>query len=383
MPHITNIWIIIFSTVVGVMAYAMMLPVNIIHMNSLGWNATVIGIFSALPPMVIFLLAHPIGQLMEKYGRKRLYLTAKIIIALISIMFMLSDSIYVWLVTNIIIGLCAAALWPIGDSYIAEYAPQESKGKYTGIYQMLLGASYAIGPFIPAYFTLTHSTSIIIITVIGIVSTIPVFRLDMKHSADSEPSTLRLKHALVLAPMLLIMAVIGGMYEVGTVIMGTVHAINIGIVAHSAAYVAAAIGLGSFLCQYPMGIMADRMPVQRLINIAIFVLLLSSAATLFISSFAGMIVIALLWGAFGGAIYTLCMIKVSREFSGSDIRMITSLMISAYTLGFMIAPPVSGMTMDAMPRYGLPAFLTIVSVIALCAITLWGRKQLKKPNAAR
>ncbi len=57
-------------------------------------------------------------------------------------------------------------------------------------------------------------------------------------------------------------------------------------------------------------------------------------------------VCAALWGAMGGALYTLSMIRVAHDFADSSALAGTSAMIAGYTVGGSVGPLVSGWAFD-------------------------------------
>lgn len=375
MKDILNIWLIIISATIGITAYTFLLPVNIIHLNSLGFSATQIGIFIAIPSVLVFLISPQLANLLDRFGGKNLFFLSKIVICLAITLFTISDSFYFFCFVNFIIGMCAAFLWPFTDAFIAKYAPTNKKGHYTGLYQMFVGAAYTMGPLLAARYVMSYSESIIIIFLISIASMFPMifikFELEFGRQ-DSEK--IKLIKYLFLAPFLMIVAFIGGLFEVGTISMGTIHSLQLGFSGSQASYIVAAIGLGSFILQYPIGKIADKFDVTALLKIFIFILFLTSIATFYIINFNGMIAIAVIWGAIGGGLYTLSIVAISKNYQDKTVDILTSLMVTIYTLGSMIAPAIAGFLIDEKGDLGLPIFLTLITGVSIFASAFFRRK---------
>jgi MFS family permease len=378
MNYQKNIYLFIFSGFFGLVAYAMMIPVNIIRLHDLGYSSGMIGLFSSIPPLMILAVSPFLAYFQKLFGRKNLLFATKFLIAIVPMGFVLSDDFIFWCFMHFLIGIFAAILWPFTDSYIAEYTDISIKGRMTGLYQTLVGAAYAIGPVIPSFFKLSHGISIYIIITLELIAVIPIWFIRFQTSEDKhdQQEKLSYKHIITSATPLVILALLGGMYEIGTFSMGTLQAINIGIASVAAGYIPAANGFGSFLFQYPLGLIADRFHVDRIINASLILLLLSSLALFITKTFYPLIFLSAVWGALGGGIYTLIMVKISKQFKGTQVRTLTGVMISFYTLGYLIAPAISGVMMDHSPEKGLPIFLTAICGICMLGIFIMKDKKI-------
>ncbi len=375
MKDILNIWLIIISATIGITAYTFLLPVNIIHLNSLGFSATKIGIFIAIPSVLVFLISPQLAYLLDRFGGKNLFFLSKIVICLAIPLFTVSDSFYLFCFVNFIIGLCAAFLWPFTDAYIAKYAPTDKKGHYTGLYQMFIGAAYTIGPVLAASYVMSYSEAIIVIFFISLASMIPMLFIKFKlEIGKRDAQKIKLLKYFLVAPFLMIVALIGGLFEVGTISMGTVHSLKLGFSGSQASYIVAAIGLGSFALQYPIGKIADKFDVTSLLKIFIFILFLTSVAIFYVTNFEGMIVIAIIWGAVGGGLYTLSIVAISKNYQDKTVDILTSLMVTIYTLGSMIAPAIAGFLIDGQGKLGLPIFLITISILSIFISFFFSKK---------
>ena len=157
-------------------------------------------------------------------------------------------------------------------------------------------------------------------------------------------------------PLLVVIACAGGVFEAG---LGSVSAANAsasGLDLSAAASVAGAIGVGSFLCQLPAGLAADRFALRRVFTAAALLLLASSVAFGFADRAAWLMWAAgLVWGGVGGALYTLTMVEVAHQFQGRATAGGAAAMITGYTAGprwgrSPVAPPCSTAACPAWPH---------------------------------
>ena len=163
---------------------------------------------------------------------------------------------------------------------------------------------------------------------------------------------------------------VGGVFEVGLGSITTAYGSQIGMNLAAATSIAGALGMGSFLFQYPTGWLADHMPARRLFALGAGVLVLSAVAFVQAATWPTLIwICAAAWGGIGGALYTLSMIRVAHDFADSSALAGTSAMIAGYTAGGALGPTVSGWMFDHFGVAGQGAWLTLLALGLW--VTLW------------
>jgi predicted MFS family arabinose efflux permease len=136
-------------------------------------------------------------------------------------------------------------------------------------------------------------------------------------------------------------------FEVGLGSVTTAYGSQTGLSLAAATSIAGALGIGSFLLQYPTGWLADHLPPRRLFAGGAALLLASALAFTQAVHWPVLIwVCAVAWGAIGGALYTLSMIRVAHDFADTSALAGTSAMIAGYTAGGALGPIVSGWAFD-------------------------------------
>ena len=73
-------------------------------------------------------------------------------------------------------------------------------------------------------------------------------------------------------------------------------------------------------------------------------------------------IIAFVWGAAGGCLYTLAMTGMAQRFSGSKVLSATTLMVMSYTVGGISGPAVAGYAVEWSPLIG-PIVLFVVALL--------------------
>ncbi|HET6787731.1 MAG TPA: MFS transporter, partial [Aquabacterium sp.] len=147
---------------------------------------------------------------------------------------------------------------------------------------------------------------------------------------------------------------------------------QIGLTLAAATSIAGAVGIGSFVLQYPTGWLADHVRSHRLFASGAVLLLLSALAFVQAAHWPALIwVCALVWGAVGGALYTLSMIRVAHDFADTSALAGTSAMIAGYTAGGALGPLVSGWMLD---HFGIGGQGWWLGALALSLLLMQGRR---------
>jgi MFS family permease len=140
-------------------------------------------------------------------------------------------------------------------------------------------------------------------------------------------------------------------------------------------------GLGGMLLAFPAGMVIDRLanPTEgrRTLMLVLVALLLAASLLLFgVHEAPGLMwLVAAVWGAAGGNLYTLTMTDISSRESGITLVNSTAVLVLAYTLGALIASSVSGALIDVSPWLGFPWVLVLVSGLATAALVRTRRRR--------
>jgi len=184
--------------------------------------------------------------------------------------------------------------------------------------------------------------------------------------ARPEARSATLWTALRLRPALVWIAFAGGVFETGLASISAAHGAQLGLSVAAATSIAGALGLGSFVLQYPAGWLADRLPISRVVGGAGVLLLIGTVAFASSGSWTELLwVSAFLWGAVGGALYTLAMVRVSHDFAASSAIAGAAAMISGYTVGGALGPIAAGLALEQSGVAGLAGWLALLATSVL------------------
>jgi MFS family permease len=362
------VWRLGAATTLIVTAFAMTGPVLAVLLQQAGHGTAFVGAFAMLPFLMVGLLIPVMPRLLKRWGAVRTYRAGAALQLAGVVGYALADHAAVWALCSIVTGCGSAALWNTTEALLAEEAPPGMRGRVMGLYQTALGAALAVGPFLPGVLHLEARPALWLAA--GMVGACLLLALTARPHVPREGPR---EHtgtwqALRLVPWLALLAFCGGVFEAGLGAVGAAHASGSGMSLRAAASVAGAIGVGSFLLQYPAGWAADRYPLRTVFTVAAAALLAASIAMAFVSRLPWLLwACGLVWGGVGGALYTLTMVQVAHAFAGRATAGGTAAMITGYTWGGALGPLASGSALQAGGTGGLALCLSLLALVALAA----------------
>lgn len=369
MTAMAVVWRLAFATSLIVLAFAMAAPVLAISLQQAGHGTTAIGAFAMIPFLMVALLIPVVPRLLARWGIVRAYRGGCLLQLAGMLGFALGEGLLVWSAAAVAGGIGAAALWNATEALLAREAPPERRGRVMGLYQTALGAALALGPFVPGL--LGWGVRPVLWAGAVLVAGCCLLAVAVPRHATTEPPPHPASgtwHALRTVPLLAGLACAGGVFEAGLSSVSAAYASATGLGLSAAASVAGAIGVGSFLCQYPAGFAADHFRPVTVFSAAALLLLVASAAVALAPAAPWVLwAVGVVWGGVGGALYTLAMVRVAHEFAGRATAGGAAAMITGYTLGGTVGPLASGAALQWGGATGLAATLGSLALATLVA----------------
>jgi MFS family permease len=372
--NIGAVWRLCGATALIVLANALAYPVLAVRLQQLGYSTGTVGFFAMIPWLLVGLLIQAMPRLITRWGLVRSYQWGCLLELAGGLGYVLGDGLAVWACASVAAGVGAAALWNAAEALLAQEAPVAYRGRAMGLYQTSLGAALAIGPLMPAALgwearqMLWLSAAVLVLCVAVALTT---RRETAATAANGHAGGWK---ALRGMPILAGIAFASGVFEIGLSSVIAAHMSAKGLSLGAAASVAGAIGVGSFLCQYPAGWAADKFKPAAVFSAAGWLLLAGCAVCAFADLAPWLLWVAgAIWGGVGGALYTLAMVRVAHDFAGKGAAIGAAATIAGYTWGGAIGPVASGLTVE---RAGLTGLSVLLGAIALG--TLLGARKLVK-----
>ncbi len=363
-----GLWRVMLGTALVVLSYSLLNPVLAVRLQMAGVSSTAIGLFATLPFISVALLVPVVPHVFARLGVGQAYRLGLCLELAACLGYLLTESYALWCGLGLMAGVGAAAAWNATEALIAHNVPPSHRGRLTGLYQALLGGAMALGPMLPSVAGLGPDQATVVAALglgagLAVALAPSVARLQAMHEGQAHMGLLA---AVRFRPTLVWAAVVGGVFEVGLGSVTTAYGSQIGLNLAAATSIAGALGMGSFLLQYPLGWLADKVDARRLFAAGAALLAVSALAFTQAVHWPALIwACALAWGALGGALYTLSMIRVAHDFADSSSLAGTSAMIAGYTAGGALGPVLSGWVFEHLGVSGQGAWLGVLALSLL------------------
>lgn len=359
------------GTTLVVLAFSVVNPVLAVTLQQRGVAPGAIGAFAMLPFLTVAAMIPAMPRVFARIGVIRAYRLGLVLGVLSLVGYALTDGYVAWCLWSVLGALGAAAEWNGTEALIAFNAPPAQRGRFTGLYQTGLGAALAIGPLVPGALQWALPAGVPVRTAWLLWGAAGVYALALVVTAGAAVGRLRasvsdghrdsLRAAFAANRGLVWIAFVGGVFEAGLGGITAAYGSELGMSLGVATSIAGALGIGSFTLQYPAGWLADHAPPRRVFAVAGLLLVGSALALGFATRHVPLFwVSAFLWGAVGGALYTLTMIRVAHRAGASTIAA-TAAMITGYTAGGAAGPLVSGLLLERVGLAGQSAWLVVLA----------------------
>jgi MFS family permease len=363
----------------------MLSPLLLLLLKQAQISTTVAGLFAATTWLGVFIITPFASQLARHIGRRPAMWLASATPLLATLGFMLTDALWIWFALQLLAGVAGGLRWVLAEAFIAEFAPPQYIGRTIGTYATLVGLTFVVGPVLLAAVG-TDSPACLwwpfALLCLGLGWTALIPRLPADHDQHSARVGWKgLLQALLAHPVVMLAGFVGGFFELGLASTLPLYGLSLGLTASASALLVAVSGAGGTLMALPAGMMADRFasPAQgrrSLMRAFAALILLSACPSLWVMSDTWLVwPMVAIWGAAGGALYTLAMIDIGAREKGITLVNSTAVLVLAYTLGGLVASASSGWVIDHSPSLGFPALL--IGVGALGLWTLWRQPQVR------
>lgn len=352
------------------------------QMGTPGWA---IGLNTTAASSAIVIAAPILPRIFARIGMARVLIGGQVVLVAIMLLAPLWHNIWWWAGLRMIAGFAATAIFFATEYWIVAKAPEGTRGRVVAIYAITLSASFMVGPLILSAVGFDGIWSFVVAAAIMALGFAPVLwglsaAPPAEEGAPPRPAdTLRF---FVTDPSLLFGVILFGVIEYGVVGLLGVWGIRAGLDARTAVLLLAAFGLGSVLCQWPVGWLADRTDRRVLLAVAAAVAVLAPALMIAVSpAFWPLAVLTVIWGGLAIALYSVALVELGARYTGARLVEATAAVLLGYGLGAVLSPALFGLAMDLIPPDGLliAASLSAAAYLALILVRL--RRRPAAPRA--
>ena len=351
-------------------------------MDAAGWSAVAIGTVVAAYAAGFMAGAWTAPWVIRTIGHIRAYAAYAGGAAAVTLMLALGSEFTFWTLSRFGFGVCAAGIFAVSESWIADATPAERRGAVISVYQILGRAGLIAGPFLAALPPFDLTDGFILAGIFLSLSLVPIVFTRRRQPSLPQSEVVSPLRLFDIAPSAALAVFAAGMVNSGLLAFIPIWAEGLDPTfgAGAAASVIAVIYLCSMLTQWPAGSISDRFD-RRLVVAALAALSALAALVLAVIPAPGLWTGALLagaWGAASLAYYGVAVAHAADRSRVEELPAIASGLLLVWAAGAIVGPVLAGIAWSGpLGARGLFLFGAVMSAL-LCA-GMFVRRRVRAP----
>jgi MFS family permease len=336
-----------------------------LRFSALGYSDGVIGLFAtaeALGFLVGCLYAH---RIIVPVGLDRAYAAFAGMKAVAILGLHFSDGVAVIVPLRFLIGLNAAGLAIIVESWLNALVPNEQRGRVLTLYVLVYGLFFGAGQLFGQNLDVKGPELLFIAGIATILALVPMVAIDVRAPVLPHGVSVEILKAFRTSPVSVLACLLNGLIFTAFTTVGPLFTERIGFDQQRIVRLMACVSLGGLFLQWPIGHFSDKVD-RRYALIGLGAGVLGVAVTLaFVDRNTPFVLLAVLFAVFGGlgeSLYAVGVAHANDRAEMSDYVALSSTLLFVWALGAAIGPTIGTVAIQlTTPR----AFFVYVIVLTL------------------
>ena len=350
-----------------------------LRFSAMGMSDGVIGLIAtaeALGFLAGCLYAH---KVIAPVGLERAYATFAGVksVAILGLYF--ADGVPMLAVLRFLIGINAAGLAIIVESWLNALVPNQQRGRVLTIYVLVYGLFFGVGQLFSQSLDVRGPQLLFIAGIATTLALVPMVAIDVRAPVLPHRLKLDLIKALRTSPVSVTACLLNGLILTAFTTVGPLFGARIGFDQQHIVLLMACVSLGGLFLQWPIGYFSDKIDrLHALIGLGVGILAVA-AALVWADRRMPFVLLALLFGVFGGlaeSLYAVGVAHANDRAAAADYVALSSTLLFVWALGSSVGPTAGTYAIQLItPR----AFFVYVMILTLAFTVfaiwrLWRRK---------
>ena len=310
------------------------------------------------------------GRLIPVVGHIRCFAVFASLASAITLLLVLNVTPATWIVSRLIYGACAAALYMIMESWLNLISKNEERGQILSFYMITIYIGLAASQ---GFISLASPSSYMLFAVASILlsfSLVPVAASRMPQPKMAENENFTLKQLIKTSNL-----ATAGVFTTGLINgsfwgLAPIYLSNIGMSDSRVGWFIGFQYIGGLILQYPIGYMSDKMPrrtvisftllVSTLVSVYLFMLPYDGTTYLFVLFMAG----AFFFGGINSTVHSLFLAHANDFLKASQVVKASGGLLNVHAVGAMLGPLIATVFIRYFDDPGLVLFTAITAFIA-------------------
>ena len=358
-----------------------------LRFSAMGLSPTVIGLLATAEALGFLVGALHAHRIIGPVGLERAY-AAFAGMKAVAILAMHFAPGALWLAAcRFLIGLNAAGLSVIVESWLNLLVPNQLRGRVLTMYVLVVGLFYGAGQLLGSVLDVRGPELLFLAGIATTLALVPLAGIDVKAPAAPLRVRLEVLKALHNSPVSVLACLLNGLILTAFMTVGPLFGERIGFEQSQIILLMTCVSLGGLFLQFPIGYLSDKIDrLHALIGLGAGTLVVVTALVT-VDRHTPFVVLALLFAAFGGfaeSLYAVGVAHANDRAQSADYVALSSTLLFVWSLGAAIGPTTGTLAIElTTPR----AFFVYALVLTL-AFTLFGvfrltRRRIDRPLESR
>ncbi|GAC1667556.1 MAG: MFS transporter [Steroidobacteraceae bacterium] len=337
-----------------------------LRFSAMGMPEGVIGLLAtaeALGFLAGCLYAH---KLIAPVGLERAYATFASIKSAAIVGLYFADSAPSLALLRFLIGINAAGLAIIVESWLNALVPNAHRGRVLTVYVLVYGLFYGVGQLFSQTLNVRGPELLLIAGISTTLALVPLVAIDVRAPVLPRRVKLDILKALRTSPVSVTACLLNGLILTAFTTVGPLLGVRIGFDQRHTVLLMACVSLGGLFLQWPIGYFSDRIDrLHALIGLGLGILGVA-AALVWTGQRVPFALLAVLFGMFGGlaeSLYAVGVAHANDRAAATDYIALSSTLLFVWALGSAVGPPLGTY---AIQLFAPRTFFIYVIVLTLC-----------------
>jgi len=369
-------------------SHSTVIPIFPGYAKGVGASLSILGSYGSVAAMAMLLLSLPLGQLSDRYGRRRMMVPGLILFIVVPLSYMAAQSPYHLYPIRVALGLGVGLIFGNGFLLMSEVAEEGFRNVAQGLYMTSMGLGFTLGPLVGGFAAKLVGPSLSFkissgFAVLGLLLLLMVKENRVKESGKTE-ARMRLSK-LVRDPRIIASGVanfVNSLMFNAVTLFFPVYGSDIGLDEADVGIGFTSRGLASTAVRLPVGSLTRRI---KALNLMAAGLLLSAATIFTVSNSSGLVLVCVLMGVQGvayGVYLTSGNVYVSEEAS-KDRKATAMAVYSMFgNIGGIVGPATLGVIAERIGARGALQFSAAATVLGVALAMTLARRDAGSPDLA-
>jgi MFS family permease len=248
-----------------------------------------------------------------------------------------------------LIGLNAAGLAIIVESWLNALVPNEQRGRVLTLYVLTYGLFYGAGQLVGQNLDVRGPEFLIIAGISTTLALVPMVGIDVRAPVMPSRVKLEILKALRTSPASVLACLMNGLVLTGFYTVGPLFGLTLGFDQQHVVYSMACVSLGGLFLQWPIGYISDKVDrLHALIGLGLGVLAVATGLVT-VDKRTPFVLIGLMFAIFGGlaeSLYAVGVAHANDRADKTDYVALSSTLLFTWALGAAIGPTTGTYAME-------------------------------------